>query len=421
MNIGITLNLLKQRARENDAMVHTALLGLMARGGVDAVLRRRANAVAVLSQVHRTTRLPTMRRLVEPYIFANRDVTYAAPRIPAEGLPAYFLARMTVLKEPQPGERGVLFVLFTELLALMFAGMDMARLVADYTIVVEPSWTGYCDPDFLRLTQLEDEVFVLGAEPEDYAFLRRLRSNLVPVALGFCDWVDPRVAEPFLGNPKEFDIVMNGHWGASKRHHVLFRFLRRARRKYKVLLIGGAWEGRTIDDVRALAAHFGVASQLTLRERLPYEQVMDLTARARISVLLSLKEGSNRAIAESLFCDVPVIVLANNVGGAKKNVVPETGELVAEHEIEGAVERLLDGNVRPRAWALEHRSCFRSTAHLNAVLREHALAADRPWTRDIAVRANSPESKYVDSRDAARLAPWNARLLEYLKPQASLA
>src|SRR3954470_24314715 len=212
MGVGMSLSLLKQRARENDVLVHAALLGLMARGGVQAVLNRRRSAVSTLSQVHRTARVALVRRLVEPYIVANRDVSFGMPAsTAADALPSYFGTRMSVLKAPRPGERGVLFVMFSELFALMFAAMDMRRLMADYTIVMEPSWSGYCDEDFLRFTQLDEDVFVLAVQKDDFEFLRRLQSNLVPVALGPCDWVDPRVAEPYLGNPKEFDIVMNSH------------------------------------------------------------------------------------------------------------------------------------------------------------------------------------------------------------------
>src|SRR5205807_5120972 len=101
-------------------------------------------------------------------------------------------------------------------------------------------------------------IFVLAAQKDDYAFLQRLNSNLVPVDLGPCDWVDPDVAEPFIDNSKEFDIVMNSHWGSSKRHYVLFRMMQRAKRRYKVVLIGGGWQGRGPADILDLAKHYGV-------------------------------------------------------------------------------------------------------------------------------------------------------------------
>lgn len=382
-----------------------------------ALAGRRRRAVDDFSQVHRTTRLQLLRRLVEKYILLNRNVMYQAlPTGTNWDVRRLFGRRIAVLKEPGgDGERGVLFMMFSEMLSTVFRQMDVPRLLVDYTIVSEPSWSGYCDEDFLRYMQFDEDVFVLSAQADDLAFLERARTNLIPVPLGPCDWVDPRVAEPYISNPKAFDIVMNSNWAAWKRHHVLFRMLRRAKRKYSVALIGGGLEGRTDRDIYELADLYGVRDQLTVYERIPYSQVMDVTSRARVSILLSLKEGSNRAMAESIFCNVPVIVLKRHVGGIVKNVVPDTGLLVAERHLEHAVERLRSGGLKPREWGLANASCFVSTERLNTILKTRALAVGRPWTRDIALRANSPESKYVDPTQAERLKPWNDRLRDYLR------
>jgi glycosyltransferase involved in cell wall biosynthesis len=417
MNVQVWRFLLLRRVVECRVVVEAMLFGFLARGFVRAVFGRRAKAISDLSQVHRTTRLPWMRRLVEPYISANLSATHSPP-VPLRdrNIARLFGSWLIVLKEPKPdGERGVLLVMFSEMLSLLCAKMDMPRLLHDYTLVFEPSWCGYCDEDLLRFTQFGDDIFVSAAQKDDLAFLQRLHSNLIPVDMGPCDWVDPRVAEPFIANAKEFDIVMNSHWGGLKRHHVLFRILKRARRRYKVVLIGGPWGGRTRSDVEALAQYYGVRDQLTVFENIPYHAVMDKTCRSRVSILLSLKEGSNRAISESIFCNVPVVVLANHVGGIVKNVVLETGLLVPERKLEPAVERLIQASLNPRAWAIERISCFKSSEKLNAVLREHALDHGLPWTQDIAVRACSPDSKYVYESDLQRLAPWNRSLGHYLK------
>jgi glycosyltransferase involved in cell wall biosynthesis len=410
------LYLMQRRILENQFFVHAGLIPLGALGALCATIGLRRRAVSLLSQVHRTARVPLVRRMVEPYVFANRDVAYRAERVGQnQDVSRHFGKRISVLKEPgTDGERGVLFVMFSEMLSLVFATIDVRRLAKDFTIVAEPSWSGYCDEVFLRFTQLEEDVFVLAAQQDDYDFLQRLHSNLIPVDLGPCDWVDPRVAEPYVNNRKEFDIVMNSHWGSWKRHHVLFRMLRQAKRRYRVLLIGSSWTGTSVAEVLALADHFKVREQLTIVEDIPYEKVMDLTCRARVSVLLSLKEGSNRAIAESIFCNVPVIVLANHVGGIIKNVRPETGLLVKEEKLEGAIEELLDRDLRPREWGTENVSFLRSTEKLNAILRSHSLQRGRPWTRDIVARSNSPESTYAMPSDAKRLAPWNEGLSSYL-------
>ena len=408
---------LRQRARENKWVVEAGLVLFMGWGFALALLGRRRRAVDALSQVHRTTRSPWIRKVVESYVIANLEaVRMEPPLLDKLDLRKFFGNRLMVLKSPAAdGEKGVLFVMFSSMFRLLRAGADVQKLLADYTLVFEPSWSGYCHPELLEYTRWKQEIFVLAAEENDFAFLKRLGSNLVPVAVGPCDWVDPRVASPFLENLKEFDIVMNSNWGAWKRHHVLFHMLKNAAQRYNVALIGVNWSGKTRADIEQLANFFGVADQLTIIEDIPYDQVMNITCRSKVSILLSLKEGSNRAIAESIFCNVPVVVLTNHVGGIRKNIVPETGLLAEETDLEPTIARLLHSDINPREWGLEHISCFKSSEKLNLIVKEHALKQGQPWTRDLAVRSNSPESKYVITEDAKRLSPWNEGLKDYLK------
>jgi glycosyltransferase involved in cell wall biosynthesis len=191
--------------------------------------------------------------------------------------------------------------------------------------------------------------------------------------------------------------------------------LRNAKRRYKVVLIGVKWSGKTRDDIERLANDYAVMNQITIFDGIPYKQVMDLTCRSKVAILLSLKEGSNRAIAESIFCNVPVVVLSNHVGGIRKNVVPKTGLLAKETNLETAVATLLESGLSPRKWGMEHITCFKSTEKLNSILRESALRQGRPWTQDIVVRSNSPESRYVCSEDSERLSSWNERLKDFLR------
>ncbi len=418
MTLKTSYSVVRQRTLENALVVHSGLALLMAWGFFLALLGRRDGAIMALSQVHRTTRIPWFRRLVEPYILANRDATYREIRLLTKPeLSPFFGKRLMVLKAPLPGgEKGVLFVMVNDTVRLLHTGMNLPKLLNDYTLVFEPSWSSYCHPDLLEYTRWSEEIFVLAAEENDFAFLGRLGANLVPVSLGPCDWVDPRTAEPYLDNPKEYDIVMNSNWGPWKRHYVLFDMLRKSHKHYKVALIGSPWfSASTGNDIERLVNYYGVASQVAIFDSIPYKQVMDITCRSRVSVLLSLKEGSNRAIAESIFCNVPVLVLSNHMGGIRKNVVPETGLLADEASLESAIAKLEESGIRPREWGLEHVSCFKSTANLNSVLQEHALRQGRPWTEDIAVRSNSPESSYAYSEDKARLSSWNEELKDYLR------
>jgi glycosyltransferase involved in cell wall biosynthesis len=405
------------RARENKWLVQIGLFVLVLIGFAQALVGKRAKSIKTLCQVHRTTRLPWMQQLVETRIIANRDAIYREPRASSDrDISAFFGKRLLVLKAPASGgEKGVLFVMFSETFHLLHSRMNLEKLMQDYTLVFEPSWSGYCGPDLLDFTREADEIFVLAAEEGDFAFLQRLGSNLIPVEMGPCDWVDPRAAEPYLANPKEFDIVMNSNWASLKRHYALFRMLASAKERYKVALIGVKWGGKTRADIARLANFYGVTDQLTILERIPYERVMDVTCRSRVSILLSLKEGSNRAIAEGIFCNVPVIVLSNHVGGIKKNVVSQTGLLAKERNLESAIAHLLHSSINPREWGMKYISCFESSTKLNAILRDHALRKGRPWTQDIAGRSNSPESTYIYASDAERLGPCNDGLKEYLK------
>lgn len=403
-----------RRLRENQCVVNGALLLLSIIGFALAFVGKRKKAARVLSQVHRTARLPWFRKLVEPYISRNRSAFYTELPAPTSADFALAAGRLLVLKPPrQNGEKGVLFVMFSDTLNVLFSSMNIQRLLHDYTLVFEPSWPGYCDSRLLQYTRFPDDIFVSSPVQDDFAFLQRLRSNLIPVELGACDWVDPHLAEPYLDNRKEYDIVMNAIWAAFKRHFVLFRMLANAKRRYKVALIGVPWDSRNRADIEREAEYYGVRDQLTIFERIPYNEVMDVTCRSRTSMLLSLKEGANRALAESIFCNVPVIVLKNFVGGMFKNVVPATGILAEEHELESAVEHLLKANISPRRWGLEHISCLKSSDRLNSILRDHSAWQGRQWSQDIAARSNSPECRYVFDEDAERLHPYNEGLNDY--------
>ncbi len=325
-----------------------------------------------------------------------------------------------VLKAPGPSsEKGVLLVMFSELFTALTRQFSMEALLRDYRLVLEPSWSGYCSDEILQFTVFKDDVYILSPEAGDYEFIKRLRTNLKPLPYGPSDWVNPSLYDQGRGSivEKKYDLVMNSHWGWSKRHHVLFSSLRKLSRDIKVALIGVPWEGRTMDDIKDLAKYFGVEKQLTFYQRIPYLEVMKVTAESKMGILLSLKEGSNRALAECLFCDVPVILLKEHVGGVNKVINSKTGMHATSHELAEAIMHLRNnpGLYQPRKWALENISCLVTTEKLNAFLKESALDAGEPWTQDIVARASSPESRYFDPEDEVRFRKLNRDLSQYCK------
>jgi len=126
----------RQRTLENAWVVHSGLALLMAWGFFLALLGRRVGAIKALSQVHRTARIPWFKKLVEPYILANRDATYRDIQfLTKQDLSPFFGKRLMALKAPLPGgEKGVLFVMISETIRLLHTGMDLPKLLNDYTL-----------------------------------------------------------------------------------------------------------------------------------------------------------------------------------------------------------------------------------------------------------------------------------------------
>lgn len=369
-----------------------------------AFLRPRAEKLAF--QIHRSARSNFARSLVEPLVADAARSHRCKPRQHDHGL-AFTRSRVMILKSfVSPREPGVLKIMFSETIERLPQIPGFAELFGRYRLVLEPSWTGAADPGLLQYAALPGPVVVLAGAKTDFDFLTRLSSALRPIRIGPCDWVDPRCAEPYLGSPKEFDLVLNSTWVPWKRHRVLFRALSRLDRKIRVALIGVPWEGGTLDDIMASAAAFGVSEQLTVFEHIPFHRVMEIHAKSRTAALLSLKEGSNRALAEAIFCDVPVILLDRHWGGITKNDVPQTGIVTSERGLPHSITDLIErgATLRPRSWAMEHISSTVSTAKLTAFLQEIASERGEDWTHDLFVHSNSPECTYWNPEDGLALA-----------------
>ena len=68
----------------------------------------------------------------------------------------------------------------------------------------------------------------------------------------------------------------------------------------------------------------------------------------------------------------------------------------------------------PRAWALDHISCFATSEFLNEAIRTEATRRGEEWSADIAPKANSPEVTFVQPQDEARLAQEHRALGRYI-------
>jgi glycosyltransferase involved in cell wall biosynthesis len=328
--------------------------------------------------------------------------------------------RILALKSPGPRERGVLVLDYAYVFPAFLKYFDVQRVMDEYYIVLEPSWTGYANLDLLAFSQFRSPVFIQSAEPRDAAFLTNIGSNLLPVPIAANWWVDHRVFRP-LGLEKDIDLIMVASWAPFKRHERIFAALAALRRRGHVLrtMLVGYRNLRSAPDVDALARYHGVRDQVEIVEGLTPEQVNVQYNRARANILWSRREGCNRAIIEGMFADVPCIVREGfNYGYHYEYTNPQTAVYATERSLPDTLLEVCSGTgqFRPREWVANRMTCQHAAGILNAHIRRVAEAAGEAWTNDIAVKHSElGSSRHWNPDDAARFQPDYRRLAQLIR------
>jgi hypothetical protein len=185
-------------------------------------------------------------------------------------------------------------------------------------------------------------------------------------------------------------------------------------KEMRVVLIGQNQDGRTADTIREMARWYGVGGRFTLLSNLPYVAMTKHYCAARATVVLSKREGSCVAIAESLFADAPAAMLQDAGIGSRAFINEQTGRFLDEANLARDLTDFVQNvdRYQPRQWAVENISCFRSTRTLNDLLKQKALELGQEWTLDIAALQWAPDPKLVHSADRQRLAPERQAILE---------
>ena len=318
--------------------------------------------------------------------------------------------RWLVVKSPRDQERGMLILDYSYTFPIFARHFDLARVASRYDIVLEPSWSGYCDLDILSYSKFDFPVFVESAEPRDTDLISRMRSNLVPVPLAANWWVDHRVMRPLPDVSKDIDLIYVAAWARYKRHDQLLNALSRLKRRgeqFRVLLAGYPRD-MTKDDIFALVKAFSLQSVVEIHEKLTPEQVNLALNRSKASILWSRREGFNRAIIESLFAGTPCILRSGfNYGHTYSFVNPRTGVLSTEAGLPDTLNQMRDTyqNYAPREWAMENMTCQLATRILGATIRRVAERRGDAWTAEPVVKVGFLNwSSYWDPADRDRFA-----------------
>lgn len=295
--------------------------------------------------------------------------------------------RILVVKSPSAKEKGVIFLDYNYVFPLFLKFFDIGEVSRKYRLVLEPSWSGYCDLDILCMTTVPDKVIVQAGEPRDFQLLNKIHSNLLPINTAANWWVDYRIMRP-LEVEKVNDIIMVASWSNFKRHYRFFEAISKAKslgKELRVALVGYGTE-LSKDAILKQAAHFNVETQITIFENLTPEEVNIQYNKSKVNILWSRKEGFNRAIIEGMFAGIPCIVREGfNYGYEQPYINSSTGMYATEADLPTKLIEVVSRfeDFAPRDWVLKNMSVPIATQLVNEQLKQIAKQAGEEWTVDI--------------------------------------
>jgi glycosyltransferase involved in cell wall biosynthesis len=312
------------------------------------------------------------------------------------------IQKSIILKKPQPnGERGVLFVAWEDNWLRLLRYGNLEKLARDYHMVLSPTWSPPHDLPMLTACKLwPSHLFTILSNFEDAEIFPRLCSKIVVIPLLASSWVNPSIFKPtHTVKNKTFDIVVLSNFASYKRHMALFRILRDLKEETRVLLLGRSWEGRTAKTLKDEANLFGIGDRVEIKENLGDMEMIEAIQSAKVSFIASLREGSCVAVAESLFCDVPVALLEASRIGSKSMINANTGRLLGAKRVSEELGEFISHyrDYQPRKWMLQnHIDCISSSQKLNEEIKRWSTENGEPWTVDLQLMHWRPIPSFVD-------------------------
>ena len=355
----------------------------------------------------------TLIGLVSAYLLTCKPETHTEkffldPRRLYEGV-------VIVLREPSETHKGVLLIKYSYYFGLFHQWFDVPAMQTRWILVLEPSWSGYCDEGILSYALLADRVYVLTPERHDEAFLNGIDSGLVPIPVGANGFTDEAIFSDTPPRHKTFDVVMVASWMPFKRHWRLLRVLSSLRKKGHVLtcaLVG--YPGLNVEYIQSLVKLYKLEEQVSVFESVPPESVAEILRASRVNVVWSRFEGINRSSVEGMLCGIPVILRSGfNYGQDYKHINSETGQFATERELAEALLRWCrqKTQVRPREWVLGNMSSEISTQTISRTIDSTENVLPNP----LAVKVNYLHGmSYRDAADSSRFKSSYDELSTYL-------
>jgi len=327
---------------------------------------------------------------------------------------------LVILKAPgENGEKGVILITYNEAFERAAAMFNLERMAEHYRFVLEPSFWGYQNPAILLFLNLNTDVIIQCPSRIDYDFIKEVGRNFIPIRVGAGDWVD-EAAFPEIDPTarRDYDLIMVANWLPYKRHRLLFQHLTTMTGEIKrVALVGYPTGGYTREHIERDAEYYAIRKNIDIFEQIPFADVLALLRRSKVAVMLTRREGANRAFYEALFSDVPVIVTKESRGMNWDHVNSETGCFTDDNELANNILKVHAYRhlYHPRAWALKNTGARRSSTLLNEVVRQAATSKGEPWTVDVAPKKNGPNALYLNDTTRIMLEPAYKNLEQFLR------
>jgi Glycosyltransferase len=363
-----------------------------------------------------------LRCKVAPYI-RNEGTRQDSRNERFSSLKQAYLDKTIVLKAPQNnGEKGIMLIMAELNWKRLFTNSNISEIEKKYDFILSAGWfpTDYYAVA-LALSHIRGTLFVQACNRREIPFLERFSPRIKCLETIGCDWIKPDFYTPKPYYQRDIDILMVANWAPFKRHWHLFEAIRKMKKNLRVVLIGQPDNLKsppyTINRIREQAALFGVKQQIEYLEDASIEKVTSYQCNSRISIILSRHEGCCVAIAESLFADSPVAMLAGALVGSADYINKKTGILLRPRKMHYQLEGFLDNGAgfKSREWAINNISSFASCRKLNELLKKHAQSEGLPWTKDIKPICWRPYPTYIDETDYSEVSR-ECKDLSYMLP-----
>lgn len=317
----------------------------------------------------------------------------------------YYAARILILKLPilrdtELLEKGAIIFKFTETFIPMYHYLEIGLLSKYFRLIFEPSWAGYSTEELLVWTNYRPEIFVvLTPDEDDFKFLTDMNTNLIPVKQGAAEWVNPRMFYKSECTKKMYDVICIANFNPVKRVDRYIRAIVRVTRvknDFRAALVC-APPGSARRETLATIEWASDKANISFFEKMSQPELNNLINQSKVNVLLSLKEGANKALSEGFFSGTPGILLSENIGVNRASINEHTGKIIPDSELEATLMWFSDhyDEYKPEKWANEYLTPVASTNKLAKTLEVIEVSEGRTWSIGLFPKVNQPELAYL--------------------------